>query len=615
MWDDRLLFVIAALSALAYSVLRRRNAELERNLHFGRTEIKVRTVLVVAAIVVFVVIVGSRVLLYWDSSRSPNVGSVIAILLGALVGMFTAKFVSSLFGSEFGKRDPIFGAGILALLIVVYSLPLYADAITDIFTGIGLAAVKTPFLELNLRERGTKSYTGAAGNQANAGGIPRSNNPLPGLKWLRYDTSIDTAEKKDANNTFSADEAYIDRFEERVFRGEDYNSTAGEIRDFLASAHILSNCLNSYVDDIPDSALLVVDIKPAIESLFEAHAKAKRSKTGGEAISFPFWKGIKQVLGNVNPRFSVKACDFGGIENKGELDDNSTIRGFQPYSALVLADLIYAHGAQDEAIGILAEWLSHSRKAEKAREREGKAIPKWWELRVESRIALWMVDVAGQNNAAYRAFINHYKKDLEEYFGKVEDTFEKPRRVSLDQLQAKCKSWQSGSKKSSLVQDKAITEQKAYYLLLAAEDESLRTELNFIAEEGGFGHLEDLYRRASFLAEIKPECLPWSFPFDGREAIIADHWVTVGLVGLTVGDRMQTLALSRGDRDRASDIARDGERFLRKGYAFLNERVNKERSAIQAGGREWIDRMFDQSEWEKSVNLAELALIRLRTKD
>jgi hypothetical protein len=609
MWDDRLLFVIAALSALAYSVLRRRNVELERNLHFGRTEIKVRTVLVVAAIAVFVAIVGSRVLLYWDGSRSPNVGNVIAILLGALVGMFTAKFVSSLFGSDFGKRDPIFGAGILALLIVVYSLPLYADAITDIISGIGLSAVKTPFLELNLRERGTKSYTGAAGNQANVAGVPRSNNPLPGLKWLRHDTSIDTSVKNDPNNTFSADEAYIDRFEEKIFRGDDYNKAAGEIKDFLASARILSNCLNSYVHFIPDPALLLVDIRPAVESLFVAHAKAK--ETGAEAISFPFWNGIQQVLGNVYPRFSLDACDSSRIEDKGELDANSTIHGLQPYSALVLADLIYAHGAQDEAIGILAEWLSHSRKT---REREGKVIPKWWELRVESRIALWMVDVAGQNNVAYRAFINHYKEDLENYFGKVEDTFGKSRRVSLDQLQAKCKDWQSGSKKLSLVQDKVVTEQKAYYLLLAAEDESLRTELNFIAEEGGSGHLEDLYRRASFLGKIGAECLPWSFPFDDREAIIADHWVTVGLVGLTVGDRMQTLALSRGDRDRASDIARDGEKFLRKGYAVLNERVNKERNAIKAS-REWIDRMFDQSEWEKSVNLADLALIRLRTKD
>jgi hypothetical protein len=77
---------------------------------------------------------------------------------------------------------------------------------------------------------------------------------------------------------------------------------------------------------------------------------------------------------------------------------------------------------------------------------------------------------------------------------------------------------------------------------------------------------------------------------------------------------MQTLARSRGDRERASDIARDGEKFLRKGYAALNERVNTERNAIQAG-REWIERIFDQSQWEKSANLAELALIRLRTKD
>jgi hypothetical protein len=520
------------------------------------------------------------------------VGSVIAILLGALVGTFTAKFVSSLFGSAFGKRDPIFGAGILALLIVVYSLPLYAEAITDIFSGIGLSAVKTPFLELNLRERGTKSYTSATGNQANVGGIPRSNDPLPGLKWLRYDTSIDTAEKRDPNNTFSADEAHIDRFEEKVLHGDDYKKAAGKIKDFLASARILSNCLNGYVDIIPDPALLLVDIKPAIESLFAAHAEAKNLENGAQAIPFPFWNGIQRVLGNVYPRFPVKACDSTRIGDKGELDDNSTILGFQPYSALVLADLIYARGAQDEAIVILVEWLSHSRNTEKAREREGKVIPRWWELRVESRIALWMADVAGQNNVAYRAFINHYKEDLENYFGKIEDTSGKSQRVSLDQFQAKCKDWQSGSKELPLVQDKVVAEEKAYYLLLAGEDESLRTELNFIAEEGGFGHLEDLYRRASFLGKIGAECLPW-IPFDDREAIIADHWVTVGLIGLTVGDRMQTLARSRGDRDRASDIARGGEKFLRGGYAVLNERVNRGRNAIKTG-QEWIQHIFDQ---------------------
>ena len=206
---------------------------------------------------------------------SPNVGNVIAILLGALVGTFTAKFVSSLFGAEFEKRDPILGAGILALLIVVYSLPLYADAITDIFSGIGLSAVKTPFLELNLRERGTKSYTGAAGNQANVGGVQRSNNPLPGLKWLRYDTSMD---KKDLNNTFPADASYIRLFEEKVPAGADYTGAAQEIENFLGSARILSNCLNSYVEIIPDSALLLVDIKPAIESYSRRTRRRKHQK-------------------------------------------------------------------------------------------------------------------------------------------------------------------------------------------------------------------------------------------------------------------------------------------------------------------------------------------------
>ena len=283
---------------------------------------------------------------------------------------------------------------------------------------------------------------------------------------------------------------------------------------------------------------------------------------------------------------------------------------FQPYSSLVLADLIYAHGAQDEAIAILAEWLSAFQKQEKARKDGAEAIPKWWELRVRSRIALWMADVAGQNNFAYRAFINNYRRDLEDYFAKVTDPMH---RVSLDKLLTKCETWREEFKQRKSAPDDSI-EQKAYYLLLAAEDELLRTELNFIGEEGSFENLEDLYLRASFLAKVGQECLPWSFAPDLRNAMINDHKVTVGLVGLTVADRMQTLARSRGDRDRATEIARDAEKFLREGYAALSDRVNKDRDKIQAS-QEWSDRIFSQSDWEKSANLAEHAVIRLRTKD
>jgi hypothetical protein len=94
-----------------------------------------------AGLALLFAIVGFRVWLYWHSLGTPNVGSAIAILLGAVVGTFTAKFVSSLFGSEFGRRDPIVGAGVLALLCIIYSLPLYSDAVSDMLNGIGLSTV------------------------------------------------------------------------------------------------------------------------------------------------------------------------------------------------------------------------------------------------------------------------------------------------------------------------------------------------------------------------------------------------------------------------------------------------------------------------------------------
>ena len=48
----------------------------------------------------------------------------------------------------------------------------------------------TPFLELTVRERGTKSFTTASGTALDSG-RPRSSDPLPGLNWLALDTDFD----------------------------------------------------------------------------------------------------------------------------------------------------------------------------------------------------------------------------------------------------------------------------------------------------------------------------------------------------------------------------------------------------------------------------------------
>ena len=64
------------------------------------------------------------------------------------------------------------GASVLLLLSIAYSFPLYSAAISDVLSGIGLSSVKTPFLELTVRERGSKSVSAASGTTSNAGKSP-----------------------------------------------------------------------------------------------------------------------------------------------------------------------------------------------------------------------------------------------------------------------------------------------------------------------------------------------------------------------------------------------------------------------------------------------------------
>ena len=107
----------------------------------------------------------------------------------------------------------------------------------------------------------------------------------------------------------------------------------------------------------------------------------------------------------------------------------------QPYTALVLADLILARGSPDEAIAMLVEWLdildSYRKKPKEAKNKEETAkISEWWQLRVMSRISLLLADVAGQNNVAYRDFFGAYKKEMEKYFQKG--------NIAVSRLRAKC---------------------------------------------------------------------------------------------------------------------------------------------------------------------------------
>jgi len=633
MWDDRFLFVTAALIAIAI-ILEPRLARLQRTVRFGRRHVRIGTIIMVAIALLFFLVVGSHIWSHWEESVLPHATSLIALLIGAIFGAFTAHFGSSLFGAGFGRRDPLIGAAVLLLLSVAYSLPLYSRAISDMVGGIGLSSVKTPFLELTVRERGSKPVTAAAsGASSNSGQVPRTSDPAPGLIWLSRDTTFDDDTKPDS--TLPSDEHYISYFDGDVFRSGEHEEDVEQIKRLLVPAKILSHCLQEYVQVLPDSGLLLVDVKPVIESMFMLHTRAKRDlqqtppprevqySSSAETL---FWREVNNVLAKVNEKFDESRhpeVNWPAKLDQCKTQDSNGLPAFkidhrQPYGALVLADLIHAHGSPDEAIAVLAEWLNLSSSYRKAYPAD--KISKWWEIRVMSRISILMADVAGQNNLAYREFFGAYKTELETYFEK--------RNVTLDRVKARCRDWSlSGLRRPVLATagahasgsgyqsnaDLIAVEQKAFYLLLEAEDESLRTEVNFIGEEGKIERLEHLYRRASSLAAVGAECLPDNFGEREREGIFADHQVTAGLVALTVADRMAAIALSRGDRDRSAEIAQNGEKTLRAGFATLSAFVEEDRKKLQESAN-WHDRVFHQSPWEKSASLASRAFLRLRTK-
>jgi hypothetical protein len=249
--------------------------------------------------------------------------------------------------------------------------------------------------------------------------------------------------------------------------------------------------------------------------------------------------------------------------------------------------------------------------------KESEKIPKWWDLRVMSRISILMAEVAGQNNLAYREFFAAYKKELEDYFAQE--------NITLAMLKDKCKSWPTvdistfprdiSNARSTRNYDllNKFVEQKAFYLLLAAEDEALRTEVNFVGEEAKIERLENLYDRAAFLGGIGRECLPRYFNEPQSIGIVADQQVTAGLLELTIGDRMASIAVSRGDRDRAGEISKAGANALREGYATLSTFIEQDRRNLEKA-QSWNNRIFPRSDWEKSASLAERAFLRLRTK-
>ncbi|HZT27201.1 MAG TPA: hypothetical protein VFA57_16000 [Pseudolabrys sp.] len=614
MWDDRFLFVVAALTAMGLWIAFDHRARAKRDdpLAF-LSRLTAHSVIIVACFVV-----GVRLWYYRDDLGLPEAGSIITILIAAVFGSFTAKFIRSLFGADFGRRDPIMGACVLVLLSVAYSLPLYSQAISGFLSGIGLSSVKTPFIEFTLRDSQSgraqiTSVSGGAGSaQFTAQAVPRATDPAPGLGWLKVDAQVKCDAEPKCSATVEADQQYINFLEPPadIKPSSYYDEVQHSAETFLGSIRPLSDCLNEYVKVVPDSQLLLVDVKGVIDVLFTLHAAAKRAvedfannkptsdELSDASQSSAIDRAVAGVRKDIGDKFHIisQSC-----EPKPQTAAPQKIFYLQPYSSLVLADLLLAHGAPDEAIRVLAEWLNMWNAWNDKENSKSNKLPEWYKLRVASRLALFMKNLAGQTNIAYREFFSYYKAAYEDYVGRAS--------IRLDQYPDKCKRWKITSASDSKVR----AEKKAFYLLLANEDEELRTEISFLAEQSNFEALDKLFRRAVFMASIGPECLPEGLSDERfyNNAIVADHQVTAGLLGLTVADRMASLARSSGDRERAREVHRVAEDHLRQGWGSLRNFVLDGREKNRK--KPWSDRIFAEASWENSASLATRFLSQLRS--
>jgi hypothetical protein len=89
----------------------------EKILQVGSTTITLFSIWLLTGVAFTVAIVAGR------ASLMPNAGNVLAILLGAVFGGFSARFASSMFNSRFGERDPIIGAAVLARCVSYTAFP------------------------------------------------------------------------------------------------------------------------------------------------------------------------------------------------------------------------------------------------------------------------------------------------------------------------------------------------------------------------------------------------------------------------------------------------------------------------------------------------------------
>jgi hypothetical protein len=415
MWNDRFLFVYSALLVIGLWIvigLRRKDVHEGQRTYRG-------VILGVSIVALAGILLVAHLWYYRGEPTWPGLGSILAALIGGVVGSFTAHFVWSLFDADFGRKDPLIGVSVLIILIIVYSLPTYQREMSALLGHLGIASVKTPVVELSFTQqsqfRNAVASASSATGDEHSSAIPRPSDPKPGLDELVNAVS---------DGNFAKEDRYIAYFDGRSIPDPGAALTDATLiatQQFLRPAKALAVCLKGYVDIFPDSQLLLVDIKPLLQWFFRTHAHAVKALYENRAESDDSWqdakdfrKAVVEVRNNVlraidlpvpaegAPRVTdrdlrkkqvklgyaqapvgnftdddlrkklaklgyppaqidefVNSCGESLDKASKESTDNpgGTISYLQPYVTIALAKLLIAHGSSDGAIHVLTKWL------------------------------------------------------------------------------------------------------------------------------------------------------------------------------------------------------------------------------------------------------------------
>jgi hypothetical protein len=569
-----------------------------------------------------------------------------------LFGLFLGTFVRALFRPAFPLQKFWLGSLALLALSIGYCLPVYERDISQLLRSSGISSVTISVAEIKLEadlagkgSQGTNSASGGASGLP-AQSVVRFTDPRPGLALLEFDFG-------EVHPIIDRDIDYMQFLGgwDVAFGLPAAQKIRSNFRQFFTPITLLSKCLGSYRDDIQDSQFMLIDIKGSISPLFMMHKvfkdaidpiidNGRRLRSHEPALTEyggyfyqALVKEARSTISSVIANYSSvhlpppSDCeDANAVLKEVDLSPTTltllpTITVFQPYSTIALADLLLAHGAPDEAASVLAEWLWRWEQLSSLRDdaikggpagaqlpskdgrvtelTEALSMPEWYRIEVLAKLQAILSELAGQNNRSFRDILDHYKTVFANYVGGSRYTFH------LEDIAEKCGGWDKQFGNGDIARQIA-------YILLGTEIDSLRTSLNFIDEMVTIEGLESLRSRATVIAGMHPDCLPRKEPYndDFRKAVIAEGRVISGVLGIAVGGRMSMLAASPNDRNRAESARRIGENVLIGGWADLQPIWRSEAEGDRT--KEWADRIFRASQWDKSANLAMRVLSRLR---